>query len=375
MALPTGISLRKDGRYMWRFKYNGKQYTGYAKKLTDAKKAMRDKRYEVEHGIYCKGQNTIFDAWFMEWFEVYKKPKLKDTTADAYLRSYNRNIKPVFGKMKIKNIRGDQLQRFLNEKAEAYSKREVTKQKDLLSGCLKQAVKNGMIIKNPMDNTTAPKYRPVKKKKALSVSQEAEILEAAKDSGYFQIYRTAALTGMRIGEILALSWDSVDFDREEIRIIHTLSYLSGRGLYLDTPKTEASRRTIPMHKGTEIYNLLKARRKEQRRQQLHAGKYWTSDINNLVFTTTEGHAIHATMVRRDLRQILKDLQAAGSDIEECTPHTLRHCFATRCIEAGMDPKTLQAIMGHSSIQMTMDLYCDVMEEKKHAEMRKVQAAL
>jgi len=62
MALPTGITLRKDGRYMWRFKYNGKQYTGYAKKLTDAKKEMRDKRYEVEHGIYCKGQNTILDS-------------------------------------------------------------------------------------------------------------------------------------------------------------------------------------------------------------------------------------------------------------------------------------------------------------------------
>lgn len=69
--LPTGITLRKDGRYMWRFKYAGFTYSGYSRKLQDAKKDMRDKRYEVEHGIYSKEQNIILDAWFYEWLEVF----------------------------------------------------------------------------------------------------------------------------------------------------------------------------------------------------------------------------------------------------------------------------------------------------------------
>ena len=104
MSLPTGITRRKDGRYMSRFKYNGKQYTGYEKKLTDAKKALRDKRYEVEHGIYSENQNMTFDAWFTEWMEVYKKPNLKDTTFDGYMRVYTKHLKPVFGKLKVKSI-------------------------------------------------------------------------------------------------------------------------------------------------------------------------------------------------------------------------------------------------------------------------------
>ena len=370
-TLPTGITLRKDGRYMWRFKYNGRQYTGYAKKVTDAKKAMRDKRYEVEHGISCTGENTLFDAWFTEWFDTYKKPGLKESTATAYLRSYNRNIKPVFGSMKLKNIRGDQLQKFLNDKAAKYSKRETTKQKDLLHGCLLQAVRNGMLIRNPMDTFTPPKYRKTEKNRVLTAEQEARVLEAAAGSEYYMVYRTASLTGMRIGEILGLLWENVDFQAEEIRIRHTLSYIPKRPRFLDTPKTKASVRTIPMQKGSPVYELLKKRRAAQRVQQLQAGGYWKPDIDGLVFTASDGRSLCDSAVRKDLREIVRGLDGIG----ECTPHTFRHCFATRCIEAGMNPKTLQAILGHSSIQMTMDLYCDVMEERKREEMERVQSAL
>ena len=375
--LPAGITLRKDGRYMWRFKYDGQQYTGYSKKLTEAKKAMRNKRYEVEHGIYGKEKNVSFSAWFEEWLETYKKPVLKESTYDLYLKTYQWHIKPVFGTQKIKSLRTEQIQRFMNDMAREYSKTVAATVNFLLYDSLQQAARNRIIAQNPMENTTPPKYTTPEPKKALTPQHEKELLEAVKDSQYFPVYRAATLSGMRIGELLGLKWECVDFDREEIRVRNTLSYISGKGMYLDTPKSAASRRMIPMNKAGELFKLMKARHLKQLQDRLKAGKYWDPlpGMETLVFTTTAGRPLYDVNIRTHHKKVIKQLQAAGSDIPMHTFHTLRHCFATRCIEAGMDPKTLQAILGHSTMAMTMDLYCDVMEETKREAMKKVQAIL
>ena len=376
-SLPAGITLRKDGRYMWRFKYNGQQYTGYTKTVTEAKKQIRNKRYEVEHGLYGKEQNVLFDAWFTEWLTVYKSADCKDSTLAFYKNTYERYIKPVFGKRKMKDLKPEQIQRFTNQKAKEYSKAIASTINFLLYDSLQQAARNRIIFRNPMENTTPPRFKQPEKKKALSAEHEKAFLQAVKESSYYPIYRTAALSGMRIGEILGLSWNDIDFDQEEIRITHTLCTTTEKGQYLDTPKSKASRRIIPMHKGGELYNLLKKQRTDQKRRQLHAGQYWKQKegMEDLVFTSATGSPLYDVNIRTHHRAVIKAMQATGSDIPYFTFHTLRHCFATRCIEAGMDPKTLQAILGHSTFSMTIDLYCDVMEETKQREMKKVQAAL
>ena len=376
-ALPVGITLRKDGRYMWRFKYNGQQFSGYTKKLSDAKKQMNDKRYEVEHGLYSKEQNIFFDAWFTEWLDTYKAAVCKKSTLNFYKNTYDRYIKPVFGKRKVKSLRADQLQRFTNQKAKEFSKSTASTINFLLYDSLQQAARNGIISKNPMDNTTPPKFKAGEKGKALAADQERLFLETVKDSGYYPLYRTATLSGMRIGEVLGLMWEDVDFTNEEIKISHTLCYNPNMGQYIDTPKSKASRRTIPMHKGGELFELMKKRRTDQKRQQLKAGKYWRpkEGMENLVFTSEVGTPHYDMNIRTHQREVIKQLRKEKKDFPSCTFHTLRHCFATRCIEAGMDPKTLQAILGHSTFAMTIDLYCDVMEETKQKEMKKVQAAL
>lgn len=376
-TLPTGITLRKDGRYMWRFKYSGSTYSGYSRKLTDAKKAMRDKRYEVEHGIYSKEQNISFDAWFNEWMDVYKVADCKESTLNLYKNVYKRYIKKQFGKKTLKTLRADMIQRFTNAAAAKYSKSVASTINFLIYDALQQAYRNGIIAKNPMDNTTPPKFKQRTKKRALSDEAERQFLEAAKDSYYYPLYRMASLTGMRIGEVLGLRWQEVDFVKGEIHITHTLCFIAGKGQYLDTPKSAASQRIIPMEKGSELYKLLKDWRKQQRYQKLQAGQYWQplEGMSDLVFTSKAGTPHYDTNVRRDQREIVARLKEAGADIDTCTFHTLRHCFATRCIENGMDPKALQAILGHSTFAMTMDLYCDVMEDTKRKEMQKILAAL
>lgn len=212
--LPTGITFRKDGRYMWRFKYAGITYSGYSRKLQDAKKAMRDKWYEVEHGIYSKEQE---------------------------------------------------------------------------------------------------------KKRALTENVERKFLEAARISCYYPLYRLASLTGMRIGEVLGLRWQDVDFDKGEIHITHTMCYTPGQGQYLDSPKSAASRRIIPMEKNSEIYTLLRDWRKKQRYQRLQAGKYWLplEGMEDIVFTSNHGTPHYDMNVRTDQRKIVAQLKASGVEIDCC----------------------------------------------------------
>lgn len=375
--LPIGITLRKDGRYMWRFKYNGHTYSGYSRKLTEAKKAMRDKRYEVEHGLYSKEQNIIFDAWFKEWLEVYKAADCKESTLSMYKNVYERYIKKEFGNRRLKTLRGDMIQRFINEVAGKYSKSVASTINFLLYDSIRQAVRNGIIAKNPMDSTIPPKFKKQEKRGALTEENQRLFLEAAKESYYYPLYRLASLTGMRIGEVLGLQWSDVNFQTGEIRITHTLCYTSGKGQYLDTPKSVASRRIIPIEKGSEAYSLLKDQHKTQLYQRMQAGEYWQpiEGMENLVFTTNRGTPHYDTNIRKDQRTIVEGLKAAGAEIGTCTFHTLRHCFATRCIENGMEPKVLQAILGHSTFAMTVDLYVDVMESTKRKEMQKITEAL
>ncbi len=376
--LPVGITLRKDGRYMWRFKYNGVSYTGYARNLTDAKTGKRNKQYEVENGLYSKEKNTSFDAWFVEWMEVYAAAVCKDSTLNTYRNTYQRYIKPVFGSKRMKNIRADMIQRFTNTAAATYSKTVASTINFLMFDSLRQAARNGIIAKNPMENTTPPKFKTQEKRKALSMKDQKLFLEAAQESRYYNLYRMITLTGMRVGELLGLQWHDVDFKAGEIHIEHTLVYESGRGLYLSTPKSAASRRIIPIGgKESEAYQILREWRIEQKRLRMLAGPIWKPlpGFEDTVFTTEIGTPHYDTNIRKDMKDIAEQLKAEGHEIGLCTPHILRHCFATRCIENGMDPKVLQAILGHSTFAMTMDLYVDVMEESKKDELEKIRQAL
>lgn len=377
MKLPKGVRKRKDGRFEWRFTYNGESYSGYATSSTDAKEMLDNMRHDVKNGLYSKETQLSLDAWFAKWIEVYKTADCKESTLQFYRDTYKRYIKPAFGNKKIKALTPDQIQRFTNQKAKEYSKSIASTINFLLFDCLRQAARLKMINQNPMDNTIPPKFKKPERKKALSSEQVSLFLEYSKDSSYYPIFRTITLSGMRIGEVIGLTWDNVDFDSECIMVKQTLAYTVEKGQYLDTPKSEMSRRTIPMEKDSELYRLMKERRAEQNKQRLSMGAYWEAkpEMENLVFTTRSGKPHSDSNIRKVLKMIINQMREDGYTIEDFTPHTLRHCFATRCIENGMQPKTLQAILGHSTLAMTMDLYCDVMEETKVKEMRKIQAAL
>lgn len=373
-TLPRGVTLRKDGRYMWRCKYEGKQYSGYEKTAKEAEKALRNKKYELEHGIYSKASRLNMDTWFETWISTYRT-NCKPTTIEVYRKTYKRYISPEFGKKQLKALKPEQIQKLLNRMAKTYSKSVFGNINFLLYDLLDQAVKNQLIVQNPMQYTTRPATKKSEKRKALSRSETTAFLTAAESSYYYDMFRLSTLTGLRIGEVTGLQWQDVDLKKKEIHVRHTLAWITGKGYFLQEPKSENSRRTIPLP--DKAVSLLRARKIAQGKHRLSYGEYWQplTGLPNLVFTTRYGTPIDGNNIRREMRIILAGMKEKGPDITWASFHTLRHTFATRCIEEGMQPKTLQHILGHATLAITMDLYCDVMEDTKREEMAKIADAL
>lgn len=372
--LPKGIRQRKDGRYEGRFTYQGEAFTFYNKNLRELIKEMQDKKYEVEHGLYAKRQKVTVDSWFQTWMEEYKKNSVKYGTYKTYMEEYELHIRKQLGKKRLSDIRSEHIQRLLNGMTDKYSRSTVSLVKIILNSMFKQACKNRLILSNPVENTTMPKEKKMKKIRVFTVEEQKLFLEHAQGSIYYGLYIVALGTGMRSGELRALQWNDIDFEKKKISVNGTLKYIAkgGKEKYrIDTPKTESSRREIPML--DNVYLILKRHKIEQMKQKVLLGELWRpqTGFESLVFTGAFGTCITDTALYQDMKKIVGEIRKEGYEFENATPHVLRHTFATRGLENGIPPKVMQELLGHTSITMTLDIYSHVLPDTKAEEMKKL----
>ena len=369
--LPKGIMLRKDGRYIGRFKYLGETYTVYGKTVKETQEKLDELKYETKHGLYEKETNLTVDAWFKTWIEQYKELTVKKGTIKTYTSFYGNYIQSKLGKLKLKDVRPEHIQKLYNDMhKQGLNRNTIEIVSIVLGGMYKQAYKNELISKNPVPLATLPKETSYKERRVLSREEQKLFLEYAASSQYAPIFEFALSTGMRGGEIKALTWENVNFTKGVISVRHTL-IKSGKEYYLDTPKTNSSYRDIPMMENVRI--LLKRQKVWQQENRLRIGEHWrpVCGLENLVFTTNVGTPIDKEYLKNSIDGIVKNINNDGIEFEHITMHTFRHSFATRCIENGVNPQTLKAILGHSKLAMTMDLYAHVLPDKKSEEMRKI----
>lgn len=368
--LPKGISKRQNGLYMGRVMYHGKSHTLYNRSLSQLKKDMTTLRYELEHGMYAEKSKLTFDDWFKTWIETYKAPSVKQGTIDTYKNNYNSYIKSELGKVKLDDLRSEHIQIFFNGLAKrGLSDKTISLIFTLMGGMLKQACKNGLIIKNPIDAVTKPKGKAGKGREALTVEQQKLFLEAAKESYLYNLLVVAICTGLRRGELGGLQWRDIDFKNKVIHVRHNLVFRMGGGWEIDTPKTKCSLRDVPII--DKAYEALKAQEKLYRELM---GNITQIENDDFVFFAGINEPVSGHRMKKELDKITEAIAAAGNDFPTITMHWLRHTFATRCVEGGMKLQVLKTIMGHSSLAMTADLYSHVLPDTKQEAMQSVAGA-
>lgn len=376
--LPKGISLRKDGVYQGRLQISGKRYSFYDKDLKSLKKVMQKKQLEAANGLFVQETKIKVNDWFESWLKEYKAASVKYGTLSGYRRVYKSYIADEIGKRRLPEVRPEHIQKIYNDLSKAgYSHKTISLSAIVLNGMFKQAFKNQMIVRNPVELASIP--RNTKKKKEISVMTKEEqkiFLQYAKESAYCRIYTVALGTGLRVGEIRALEWSDIDYKNNVIHVTGTLKYSKDRGYFKDLPKTNTSFRDVPMI--PEVVTAFKEQRAEQIRQRLQLGDLWRpeSGMENFVFTgyyTYHGfgkNLCHGA-INHDMAKIEERIKEEYPDFPHITPHTLRHTFATRGLENGIPPKVMQEILGHTSITMTLDIYSHVLPDTKAAEIMKV----
>lgn len=194
----------------------------------------------------------------------------------------------------------------------------------------------------------------------------------AEGTFYYELFVLALETGMRVGELCGLTWEDIDFRDKLLHVRHTLCYFSKGGKYVfemhDT-KTDNGERVIPL---TE--KAIKTLKKQKIRKQeiILKGKMPVEGYENLVFVTRNNRPTQQFIIQECMNLIIQRIQKVNEKFEAFTPHTFRHSFATRAIENGMQPKVLSKLLGHGQLQITMDLYCHVMEDTLVEEMKKME---
>ncbi|ETP70919.1 site-specific recombinase XerD, partial [Lachnospiraceae bacterium JC7] len=247
-----------------------------------------------------------------------------------------------------------------------YSTNYINQVMKLLNCIMKAAKVEGVIDRNPCEGVKNLKRTEQEARetihRALTLEETEEFFRAAKDrnSWYLPLYEFLINTGCRIGEAGALQRSDIDIKNNVIHIRRTIT-ISEVGIEIgESPKTKTSKRDIPMNDAIKTA----IQKQEQQNRDLFGD---IISLNSHIFSSMNGGFISSTVVIRDIKATLKN-----TGIDYFTPHAFRDTFATRAIEAGMNPQTLKEILGHSSYSMTMDLYAHVMENTKQKEMNLIR---
>ena len=233
----------------------------------------------------------------------------------------------------------------------------------MLSQAFRSAYERDYIKLNPMKNVIRPKSNKKDKKvRALTIEEQEKftdylINQDIKNTPYKNVFLIQMFTGMRIGEVLALKITDIDLAHNIIKVEHTISIdAEEKTIIKDTPKSFNGMREIPLSRYLKPYVI------EQMRIAIN-----NNHKETLLFVNRNGGYVDHRIANKILKKILLN----EFDIEDISTHSLRHTFGTRCTESGVKEVALQRIMGHSSVNATLDNYVDISDKVKESELKSV----
>lgn len=387
-ALRKGEYQRtKDGKYVYGYvDPNGKRRYIYSQDL----KTLRERELELVKGqldgldVYAAGNadlNYVFDRY------IATKSEIRSSTRSNYIYMYDRYVRNGFGKKKIGKIKYSDVLYFYYDLLQNRGLQVNTLDNihTVLHPTFQMAVRDDIIRKNPSDNVMAEIKKKTGNKKgirhALTIEQQRAFMDFIAQSpvfaGWHPFFTVLLGTGCRIGEVVGLRWEDVDLEKRIIDINHAMTYYPRREdtykceFRVSLPKTEAGTRLLPMME--QVYQVLK---KEYERQKEEGFADCTIDgMTGFIFTNRFGTIHNPQAVNRAIKRIYEAHNAeevVKAKKEKREPviiphfscHHLRHTFCTRFCENETNVKVIQSIMGHASIDTTLNIYAEVTEMTK-----------
>lgn len=369
------IGKTKDGRWVARiqqgYKPDGKPQIKalYGKTQKEVRQKLKDYKNSEEREV---AEPEDFGDYLVNWFQLYKKNDLKASTYDKYEDLINKHILPQIGHLHISVLNVDHLQKFFNYMVEKqYSEDYAKKAKYLLDGCLKLAEFNEVVAKNPMKGVKFPRKAAFPMQKEIKFLNEDDIQKLKVEASsmhtnnkpvyrYGQAIIFILFTGLRCGEALNLKWKDIDLEKKVVRVTNSVTVIKNRNkisedcpAFITVPdsqtKTKGSVRGVYLSKSA-IEAII-----------AHKEVINPSNIEERIFATKTG----SILSKRNLHRAVVTISSkANLSIPNCSVHELRHTFASMVFRQGVDIKTVSALLGHSSVKLTYDIYVHLLEEQK-----------
>lgn len=323
--------------YYYQFGKRHWETVGTNKKAAELKLAER--LQEIDSKTFAPvSQSKTFNEVSEKWFQEQILPNRRPKTSHYYRNILSRHLQPYFGTVKMVDIDFRLIERYMAEKmkGEGFNKTSINKTVTSLGTIMRYAVRHGHIKANPVPNVVKLRIGPeeLKEEKRFLTPDEIQVLLANTDSKHGPIIELAVFTGLREGEILGLQWMDINWDKGQVYVERTLQL----GKFY-SPKTKTSRRRVDVD--PEILMALK-------RWKLRCPK----GEHDLVFPSSTGTPMDAVNMLKNV--FYPDLRR--SKLPKIRFHDLRHTNASLRIEAGQNMKYIQEQLGHSSIQVTLDVY-------------------
>ena len=389
VRLKTGESQLENGSYVFRWTDKiGKRRAAYAPTLDQLREKEEQILVDQHDGIRADKKSMTVNDLFDLWKDL--KRGLKDSTYQNYVYMYDLFVRPTFGKNRLSTVKKSDVRKFYNRLVDDKILKIATV--DIIHNVLHQtfqvAVDDGFIRQNPTDNM----MRELKlahgndgeKRQALTIPQQKLfidfMLRTPRYRHWYPIFFIMMNTGMRVGEITGLRWRDIDLEKGTISVNHTLVYYNHRDekgcyFYIDTPKTKAGTRIIPMTEEVKKAFLME---KEYQKEAGIESVGRVEGYDDFIFVNQYGNVQHQGTLNKALQRIMRDCNGEVLDnaLEGETPvllphfscHILRHTFATRLCESGINLKFVQSILGHVDISTTMNIYVSVTAETQLKEI-------
>lgn len=346
MTLPKGITQRPDGLYQARVMYHGVSKTIYGRELKKLIADFEELKYQLKHGTLEEPSKISFSAYSDIWLKQLQTEGKKQTTIDSYSAMLNNHILNSIGKYRLADIRKDHIREVLSSMAEL-SDSTISVAYAVIQGIFKTAYEDGYITRNPAESIKQPKGKDSSKGIALTDKQLDVVLSKAEQTDIADIIKLTSLTGLRSGEVRSIKHTDI---KDGVLSVQRTITNDGK---LTAPKTDASYRSIPLT--DEALKIVKG-------QKILSAK-------GFIFCDNNGEPITANKLSWEMEKLNKLCKEADRSFPTFSLHTLRHTYATKMANAGMIPKVLMSLLGHSNINMTMNYYAhsDIVASRKEIE--------